>query len=72
MISEIDIKDWTYRNESTAHTDGHTPGNQSGSKVAREWGAGQFSAVFVHEFVNKFNNTNQRLRELWSTRNLQG
>ena len=72
MISEIDIKDWTHTNESTAHTDGHTSGNQDGSKVAREWGAGQFGAVIVHELTNKFNNTNQRLRELWSTRNLQG
>ena len=72
MISEVDIKDWKHTNESTAHTDRYAPGNQSGSKVARERGAGQFGAVPVHELVNKFINTNQRLRELWGTCNIQG
>ena len=71
MISEVDIKDWKYTNESTAHSLGHTPRNQVGTKVERERGAGQFGAVPVHELVNKFINTNQRLRELWGTCNLQ-
>jgi hypothetical protein len=71
MISEVDIKDWKYTNESTAHSLGHTPRNQSGTQVERERGAGQFGAVFVHELVNKFVNSNQRLRDLWGTGNLQ-
>ena len=72
MISEIDIKDWKYTNESTAHSLGHDSGYQAGTKVERERGAGQFGAVPVHELVNKFVNTNQRLRELWRTCNIQG
>jgi hypothetical protein len=71
MISEVDIKDWKYTNESTAHSLGHDSGYQSGTQVERERGAGQFGTVFVHELVNKFVNTNQGLRKLWGTGNLQ-